>query len=106
MLHLAQAALLRLPAVPPLPRLAGPARIAWRRLPGLLICVAVAQAAGALTIIEARLLGRAWLEALVLAILIGTAVCTAWTPGQRWCAGIAFGAKTLLEGAVVLLGVA
>lgn len=54
--------------------------------------------------IEERLFGRAWLEALVLAILIGTATRTAWTPHARWQAGIAFSAKTLLEIAVVLLG--
>jgi len=40
----------------------------------------------------------------VLAILIGTAVRTARTPGARWERGVSFGAKTLLEVAVVLLG--
>jgi uncharacterized integral membrane protein (TIGR00698 family) len=54
--------------------------------------------------IEARLAGRAWLEALVLAILVGTAVRTAWTPGRSWAEGIDFSAKFLLEVAVVLLG--
>jgi uncharacterized integral membrane protein (TIGR00698 family) len=48
--------------------------------------------------------GRALIEALVLAILIGTAVRTAWTPGAKWNAGINFSAKLLLEIAVVLLG--
>jgi uncharacterized integral membrane protein (TIGR00698 family) len=48
--------------------------------------------------------GRAWLEALVLAILIGTAVRSVWQPAPRWHAGINFSAKTLLEIAVVLLG--
>jgi len=48
--------------------------------------------------------GRAWLEALVLAILIGAAVRTAWTPGKRWKPGIDFSAKLVLEVAVVLLG--
>lgn len=51
-----------------------------------------------------RLLGRAWLEALVLAILLGTMARTCWVPGSRWRAGIGFSAKYLLEGAVVLLG--
>jgi uncharacterized membrane protein YadS len=77
---------------------------AARVLPGLLLCVAVALAAMALQAAEEAVFGRAWLEALVLAILIGTAVRTAWTPGARWHAGVAFGAKTLLEVAVVLLG--
>jgi len=76
-----------------------------RRLaPGLLLCIAVTLTAMALQAVEERLFGRAWLEALVLAILIGTAVRTAWTPGTRWQSGITFGAKTLLEVAVVLLG--
>lgn len=48
--------------------------------------------------------GRAWIEALVLAILVGAAVRTAWTPGPAWKAGINFSAKLLLEIAVVLLG--
>jgi uncharacterized integral membrane protein (TIGR00698 family) len=53
---------------------------------------------------ETELFGRAWLEALVLAIVVGTLVRTAWTPAQRVFAGISFCAKTLLEIAVVLLG--
>ncbi|HTW26564.1 MAG TPA: putative sulfate exporter family transporter [Acetobacteraceae bacterium] len=74
------------------------------RLPGVLLCVGVSAAAFAAERIEAAALGRAWLEALVLAILIGTAIRTAWTPRRRWFAGINFSAKTLLEVAVVLLG--
>ncbi len=73
-------------------------------LPGLALCLAVTGAAFALEHIEERLFDRAWLEALVLAILIGTAVRTAWAPGSAWRRGITFSAKTLLEVAVVLLG--
>jgi uncharacterized integral membrane protein (TIGR00698 family) len=73
-------------------------------LPGVALCIAVTLAATLLQSLEARLLGRAWLEALVLAILVGTAVRTAWTPSARWFAGINFSAKTLLEIAVFLLG--
>lgn len=40
----------------------------------------------------------------MLAILIGAAIRTAWTPGEAWRPGIAFSAKLLLEIAVVLLG--
>ncbi|WP_336492065.1 YeiH family protein [Methylobacterium nigriterrae] len=78
----------------------------WLRriLPGLVLCLVVTGAAVALEHVEVELFGRAWLEGLVLAILIGTAVRTAWTPSERWRAGIAFSAKTLLEIAVVLLG--
>ncbi|ACA18890.1 conserved hypothetical protein [Methylobacterium sp. 4-46] len=75
-----------------------------RVMPGLALCLAVAAASVGLERVEARLFGRAWLEALVLAILIGTALRTAWAPPARWRPGIAFSAKTLLEIAVVLLG--
>ena len=73
-------------------------------LPGVLLCLGVTAASFGLERIEAHLAGRAWLEALVLAILVGTAIRTAWTPGPRWVAGISFCAKILLEIAVVLLG--
>lgn len=75
-----------------------------RILPGLLLCLAVTGAALALESAEEHLFGRAWLEALVLAIVLGTALRTAWNPGARFFPGIAFGAKTVLEVAVVLLG--
>lgn len=75
-----------------------------RLLPGVLLCAGVTLAAVALARIEAALFGRAWLEALVLAILLGAAIRTAWTPGPRWKPGIDFSAKMLLEVAVVLLG--
>jgi len=73
-------------------------------LPGLLLCLAVTVAAYALEIGERALVGRAWLEALVIAIVIGTVVRSFWTPGRAWQAGIAFSARYLLETAVVLLG--
>ncbi len=73
-------------------------------LPGLALCGLVTLAAFAIEAVEQRLFGRAWLEALVLAIVIGTAVRTLWTPGARWHGGITFSAKTLLEVAVMLLG--
>ncbi|MCF4124947.1 putative sulfate exporter family transporter [Methylobacterium currus] len=75
-----------------------------RLLPGLLLCLAVTGAALALESAEEHLFGRAWLEALVLAIVLGTALRTVWNPGARYFPGIAFGAKTVLEVAVVLLG--
>lgn len=73
-------------------------------LPGVLLCVVVTAAATVLQAIETHLVGEAYLEALVLAILLGVAIRTAWTPGPLWMAGIAFSAKTLLEIAVVMLG--
>jgi len=77
-----------------------------RILPGLLLCIAVSLAAWGLERIELVLTGRAWIETLVLAILVGTAVRTAWAPPERWIPGIDFSAKFLLEVAVVLLGAA
>ena len=73
-------------------------------LPGLLLCLAVTAAAMTLERAEAAVFGATWLEALVLAILAGTTVRTAWSPGERWLPGICFSAKTLLEIAVLLLG--
>ncbi len=78
---------------------------ASRLVPGTLLCAAVTLAAVGLEYAEARLFGRAWLEALVLAILLGTAIRTAWAPSERWRPGIGFSAKFLLEVAVLLLGV-
>ena len=72
--------------------------------PGVVLCATLTAVAIALQSVEEKLSGRPWLEALVIAILVGTAVRTAWAPGPRWVDGIAFCAKTLLEIAVVLLG--
>ena len=73
-------------------------------LPGVTLCAAVTALAFAAVWGEARLFGEAWIEALVLAILIGTALRTMWTPPAVWRPGIVFSAKILLEMAVVLLG--
>jgi uncharacterized integral membrane protein (TIGR00698 family) len=75
-----------------------------RIVPGVLLSIAVTGMAFLLQHGEQRLFGRAWLEALVLAILVGTIIRTVWTPDDRWTPGIHFSAKTLLEIAVVLLG--
>ena len=81
-----------------------------RLLPGLGLCIAVTLGATALARLESALFGRAWLEALVLAILLGTAIRTAFASvgaaKAAWHPGIVFSAKTLLEVAVVLLGAA
>lgn len=73
-------------------------------LPGLLLCAAVSAASLALAAGEAALFGRAWIEALVLAILLGAAVKTFHGVDARFQPGIDIGAKLLLEIAVVLLG--
>ena len=92
-----------MPLTLPLPQPSVSAALA-RVAPGLGLCLAVTVAAYALQAIELYLFGRAWLEALVLAILTGTLVRSIWTPSYRWHPGISFGAKVLLEVAVVLLG--
>jgi len=73
-------------------------------VPGLALCVLVTLAGWELQLLEQRLFGKAWLESLVLAILVGTAVRTLWPMGERWRPGMEFSAKTLLEIAVMLLG--
>ena len=75
-----------------------------RILPGFALCGLVAAAGYALAEIELALTGRVWIEALVLAILIGAAVRTTWVPARRWKPGIDLSAKLVLEIAVVLLG--
>jgi len=56
--------------------------------------------------LEIRWAGQAYLEALVLAILLGVALRTVWQPGDLWHDGIVFSGKILLEVAVVMLGAA
>jgi uncharacterized integral membrane protein (TIGR00698 family) len=56
--------------------------------------------------LEIRWAGQAYLEALVLAILLGVALRTVWHPGDFWHDGIVFSGKILLEVAVVMLGAA
>ena len=73
-------------------------------IPGLIACVAVALAAVAVQALELRLFGRSWIDAIVLAILIGAAIRSVWTPPAALRPGIEFSARTLLEVAVVLLG--
>jgi uncharacterized integral membrane protein (TIGR00698 family) len=75
-----------------------------RLVPGTLLCGAITALSLGLQSLEAHAFGRAWVEALVIAILLGTLVRTAWTPTDLWRKGIDFSAKTLLEVAVVLLG--
>jgi uncharacterized integral membrane protein (TIGR00698 family) len=58
----------------------------------------------ALQTLEVHFSGQAYIEALVLAILLGVAIRTAWQPVPRFIPGIAFSAKFLLEFAVVMLG--
>jgi uncharacterized integral membrane protein (TIGR00698 family) len=79
-------------------------RYCARLVPGTLLCVAIGVAGILLQRAETGWFGRAWLEALVLAILLGAVMRTIWTPGLLWREGIEFSARTLLEIAVALLG--
>jgi uncharacterized integral membrane protein (TIGR00698 family) len=75
-----------------------------RTLPGVALCVAITAVAKLLEQAEIKLTGHPYVEGLIIAILIGVAIRTFWTPGPLWKEGIGFSAKTLLEIAVVLLG--
>jgi uncharacterized integral membrane protein (TIGR00698 family) len=72
--------------------------------PGVALCAAITFAAIGLQMLEELWVGRPYLEALVIAILLGAAIRTVWTPSGRWVPGIGFSARTLLEIAVMLLG--
>ena len=74
-----------------------------RVLPGVLLCVAITIAAGLLEAIEVHFAGHPYLEALVLAILLGVAIRTVWKPGPAWIPGINISAKFILECAVAIL---
>ncbi len=73
-------------------------------IPGAALCLAVTLGAFALGGAETALFGRDWLEALVLAILIGALIRSLWTPPERFTAGIRFTAQYPLELAILLLG--
>jgi uncharacterized integral membrane protein (TIGR00698 family) len=93
-----------IPPRPPAPGLPFAAGGALSLIPGLLACGAVTLAALAVQALELRLFGRGWIDAIVLAILIGAAVRSVWTPSASVRPGIEFSARTLLEIAVALLG--
>ena len=76
------------------------APLAW----GMALCVLVTLIAVTIQALEETLVGHPYVEAIVIAILLGTAIRTLWEPGGRWRAGIAFSAKQVLEVAVALLG--
>jgi uncharacterized integral membrane protein (TIGR00698 family) len=73
-------------------------------IPGIALSAAVTAATVSLERAETILFGHAWLESLVLAILLGTVVRTALTVPASCEAGIRFSARTVLELAVMLLG--
>lgn len=77
---------------------------AARLAPGALLCVAVAALSVAGAAIETRMFGHPIIEGLVLAILVGMALRTAWTPPAATLPGVRYVAKEVLEAAIFLLG--
>jgi len=73
-------------------------------VPGLILSAGVAAISIMLERAEEALMGRVWLEALVIAILLGAVVRTVWKPGDHYKKGIGFSAKIALEFAVALMG--
>ncbi|MET3843929.1 putative integral membrane protein (TIGR00698 family) [Bradyrhizobium sp. OAE829] len=73
-------------------------------IPGIALCGAITAVSLGAQLVEERIFAHPYVEALVIAILLGMAIRTAWQPSQRWRSGIAFSAKQLLEVAVMLLG--
>jgi uncharacterized integral membrane protein (TIGR00698 family) len=73
-------------------------------LPGVLLCILVATLSFGFEGLELHLFEHPYVEALVMAILLGMVIRGFWTPAERWQSGIAFSAKQLLEVAVMLLG--
>src|SRR5580700_3533696 len=75
-----------------------------RLLPGLALCIAITITAIRLQAIEVYFVGQPYLEALVLAILLGVFIRTLWTPSPQFQPGINVSAKFVLECAIVMLG--
>nr|WP_249134902.1 putative sulfate exporter family transporter [Bradyrhizobium sp. AUGA SZCCT0222] len=73
-------------------------------IPGIALCGAITAVSLGAQLVEERVFAHPYVEALVIAILLGMAIRTAWQPSERWRSGIAFSAKQLLEVAVMLLG--
>lgn len=73
-------------------------------VPGVVLSVLVSGLAVVAEWLEVRLTGGAWIEALVLAILVGAVVRLLLRRSERFDPGIAFSAKYFLEIAIVLLG--
>jgi uncharacterized integral membrane protein (TIGR00698 family) len=73
-------------------------------VPGLLLCILVAMMSFGLERLERSVFAHPYVDAVVVAILLGMAIRSVWRPPERWLKGIAFSAKQLLEVAVALLG--
>src|SRR6187397_1236210 len=73
-------------------------------LPGMALSALIGLAAWILQLVEEAVIGLAVIEALVIAILLGTLIRTFWKPTPLFAPGISHTAKNVLEFAIVLLG--
>lgn len=73
-------------------------------LPGLSLCLLIAVSAYVLQYFQLKLTGKAWLEPVVLAILLGAVIRNLVPLASAFHQGIQFSAKIVLEIAIVLLG--
>lgn len=73
-------------------------------IPGIAVCGAITVVSLGLQRVEEHIFVHPYVEALVIAILLGMTIRSFWEPSERWRSGIAFSAKQLLEVAVMLLG--
>jgi uncharacterized integral membrane protein (TIGR00698 family) len=74
-------------------------------LPGLALVVGLGLVAQALAALQEAVLGRIWLEGLVLALMLGVAVRNLRPGPTAYDAGATYAGKQVLELAIVLLGV-
>src|SRR3954454_15245104 len=75
-----------------------------RLIPGLGLVVVLGLVAHGLALAQQALTGRIWLEALVIALLLGAVVRNVGLGLDRFEPGAAYAGKQVLEVAVVLLG--
>lgn len=73
-------------------------------IPGIALCAVITAVSLGAQFLEEHVFVHPYVEALVIAILLGMAIRSVWQPSERWRSGIAFSAKQLLEVAVMLLG--
>ena len=73
-------------------------------IPGLLLSIAVTVVALVIAEIETLLIGYPLLEPLVLSLVLGVIIRALWQLPASTMPGIAFGAKQVLEFAIVLIG--
>ncbi|WP_458135231.1 YeiH family protein [Komagataeibacter sp. NFXK3] len=75
-----------------------------RVAPGVGLCLSITVLAIGLEKAQAALFGRAWLEALNMALLLGVGLRAIWRPAPACGPGINCCARTVLNIAIVLLG--